>query len=108
MKNDEIASSLKQLKNTLTELKTHIAWQQLKQAEARPGDPPGFSIGDTVEEDIRNACSAFLAQQLELQHRLWNVHSKAISLNKKADCQRQLANLQSQFRQLGLAQDYAR
>ena len=108
MTDTEIVSALKQLEKTLGELKTHIAWQKLKQAEARPGEPPGFNIGDTVEDDMRHCCSAFLAQQLELRHKLWNADGKDISQRKKADYQRQLANLQSQFRQLDIPQTCVR
>ena len=102
----QIGGALQQLENTLAELKSLLAWEELKQAEARPGDPPGFIIADTVQEDIKNTYSCFLARHLELKHAVFHLNDKELSLRKKQTFQRKLANLEKQFRQLNLTQRF--
>ena len=98
----QINSALQQLEKDLADLKSLLAWEELKQTEARPGEPPGFTIGDTVGEDIKNSYSSFLAHHLELKHTFCNLNNNTISLHKKQTFQRKLAELEKQFRQINL------
>lgn len=101
-----IGAALQQLENTLTELKSLLAWEELKQAEARPGERPGFTLGDTVEEDIKNAYSCFLAHDLELKHTLCHLHGTSLTQGRKEALRRKMADLERRFRQLHLAQRF--
>jgi hypothetical protein len=39
----DLEAGLRSLQESLRQIKTLLAWQQLKQAEAKPGQPPGLT-----------------------------------------------------------------
>ena len=74
-----IQKQLNILHDTLEELKGLLAWEELKQSEARPGEPPGFVLGDTLQDDIKNQYSRFLAIRLRLHGILNNLEHDSLS-----------------------------
>ena len=58
---------LENLKQSLTRLKTLLAWQQLKESEQNPNQPPAFMMYDPTKIDLRNEYSRFESINVQLQ-----------------------------------------
>ena len=93
---------LNNLQDTFEELKGLLAWDELKRSEARPGDPPGFSIGDDVEQDIRSQYSRFLMIQLQVRSLLGNPHA-SLTQGKRARLRQRLTQIEKEFHGLDLS-----
>ena len=106
MTEENITARLKNLEDCLEKIKTLLAWQQLKQAESRPGEPPAFILADSTEGDLKNQYSWFTAKAVEL-HSLLNDPSRiTLSKNNCSEFKRQLLNLETQVYQLNLGQRF--
>ncbi len=57
----DLQAGLRSLRTSLRQIKSLMAWEQLKQAEAKPGEPPTFQAYDPTETDLKNEYSFFLS-----------------------------------------------
>jgi len=96
-------AGLRSLRNSLQQIKELLAWQQLQEAESRPHEPPGFSMTDCVETDLRNEYSFFLSTALQI-HSVLNDTSVTIPEAKLQSIRSQLARIEQQLYGLNLNQ----
>jgi hypothetical protein len=99
----DFEAGLRSLRNSLQQIQALLAWQHLKEAESRPHEPPGFKITDSVEADLRNEYSFFLATALQI-HGILNDNSLTISEAKRQNIKSQLARVEQQLYSLNLNQ----
>jgi len=96
-------AGLRSLRNSLQQIKALLAWQWLVETESRPHEPPGFRIADSVETDLKNEYSFFLATALQI-HGILNDTSLTISEEKRQSIRSQLAKIEQQVYSLNLNQ----
>jgi hypothetical protein len=105
MEGTQLEAGLRSLRNSLAEIKAFLAWEQLKQAETRPGTPPAFRICDPTENELRNEYSLFLSTSVQM-HSILKDDSLTISETKRQDINRQLTTIERQFHGLNLHQRF--
>jgi hypothetical protein len=103
MSEANLEAGLRSLRNSLQQIKALLAWQQLQETESRPHEPPGFKITDSVEIDLRNEYSFFLATALQI-HSILNDTSLTIPGAKRQNIKSQLAKVEQQLYSLNLNQ----
>ena len=96
-------AGLRHLRQSLTQMKALLAWEQLKQSEARPGEPPAFQVYDPTEADLRNEYSFFLSTSIQI-HTILNERDVSIPVPARETIRRTLAKLEQQVYQLNLRQ----
>ena len=84
-------------------MKDLLAWGQLKQQEARPGEPPSFQIYDPTEVDLRNEYSLFLSTSVQI-HAILNERHASVPAPAREAVRKALAKLEQQVYQLNLHQ----
>jgi hypothetical protein len=99
----DFEAGLRSLRRSLQQIKALLAWQQLAETESRPHEPPGFRVADSVETDLRNEYSFFLATALQI-HGVLNDTSLTISEAKRQSIRSQLAKIEQQLYSLNLNQ----
>jgi hypothetical protein len=99
----DLEAGLRSLRGSLRQIKMLLAWQQLKQAETKPDQPPGFGMPGSVETDLRNEYSFFLATALQI-HGVLNDTSLTIPEAKRQSIRSQLARIEQQLYSLNLNQ----
>jgi len=97
----EIQAGLESLENSLKQMKALIAWEDLKQAEARPGQLPAFQVTDPTGADLRNEFSSFLGTLAET-HTVLSENAATIPLERHHEVKRQLLRFEQQAQALGL------
>jgi len=103
MAEPDFEAGLRSLRNSLRQIKALLAWQQFQETESRHHEPPGFKITDSVEKDIRNEYSFFLATALQI-HSILNDTSLTIPEAKRQNIKSQLAKIEQQLYSLNLNQ----
>jgi hypothetical protein len=103
MAEPDLRAGLRSLRNSLQQIKTLLAWKQLKQSESRPGQPPSFTIDDPTETDLRNEYSFFLFTMVQIHH-LLNDGLLDLPETKKQAIRRQLARIDQEANRLNLHQ----
>ncbi len=98
-----IKANLQKLQNTLNEIKTLLAWEDLKRSEAIPGQPPGFIVADTTQQDIQEQYSRFLAIRMQIHGILNNAVGFSLTKSKQATFMQELARLEDQFKSFNLS-----
>jgi hypothetical protein len=106
MKNTDLDAGLRSLKNILKEIKALLAWEQLKQQEARPGQPPGFILDDPADQNIKNQYSSFLTTSLKMHGILNDATNNRISQAKRQYYKQQLLKIENQVRTLNLRERF--
>lgn len=106
MEEIQLKEGLRDLKNSLRRIKALVAWEQLKQTETRPNQPPGFRIYDSTIEDLQNEYSLFLSKSMQIQSIL-NKKSLTISKTKLHNIKRQLVKIKQQAHVLNLHQRFS-
>jgi hypothetical protein len=101
MAEPDFEAGLRSLRNSLRQIKALLAWQQLQETESRPHEPPEFTITDSVETDLRNEYSFFLATALQI-HGILNDTSLTIPEAKRQNIKSQLAKIEQQLYSLNL------
>jgi hypothetical protein len=101
MAEPDLEAGLRTLRKSLRQIKALLAWQQLKQSEARPGQPLAFQINDPIETDLRNEYSFFLSTSVQM-HNILNDESVPISLPKRQHLKQELAKIEGQVYGLSL------
>ena len=99
----DLEAGLKSLRKSLRQIKTLLAWEQLKQSEAKPGQPPSFTLNDPTETDLRNEFSFFLATTLQI-HSILNGSAVGIPETECQHIKKELAKIESQLYSLNLQQ----
>jgi hypothetical protein len=101
MEKTDLQAGLRSLNASLGRMRDLLAWGQLKQQEARPGEPPSFQIYDPTVTDLRNEYSHFLSTSVQI-HGILREHSASIPVPLRATFQRRLAKLEQEAHQLSL------
>ena len=103
MTEPDLKAGLRSLRASLRQIKSLLAWRQLKQAETRPHQPPAFQISDPSETDLRNECSFFLSTSIQM-HIALDDTSLSIAQKERQSIKRQLARIEQDFGSLKLHQ----
>ena len=98
----DLDAGLKSLRQGLRRINSLLAWQQLKQAEARPGLPPAFQIADSIDVDLKNEYSFFLFTAVEMHWLLNDPTALDISEEKRQYLRKQLLRLENQLHSLDI------
>jgi hypothetical protein len=100
----DFEAGLRSLRKSLQQIKTLLAWENLQEVESRPHESPGFTLSDdSVETDLRNEYSFFLATALQI-HSILNDTSLTIPEAKHQNIKSQLAKVEQQLYSLNLNQ----
>jgi len=102
----DLEAGLKSLRKSLRQIKTLLAWEQLKQSEARPSQPPSFTLNDLIETDLRNEYSFFLATTLQI-HSILNGSAVGIPKAKCQHIKKELIKTERQLYGLNLPQRFS-
>ncbi len=103
----DLEAGLKSLRESLRQIKALLAWEQLKQAEAEPGQPPAFQINDPTERDLKNEYSHFLYISVQM-HSILNDGAVSISEAKRQNLKLHLAKVERQVWGLNLHQRFCK
>lgn len=96
-----LEEALASLRNSLRQIKSLLAWEQLKHSEAKSDQSPGFKMYDPTEADLRNEYSFFLSKSTEI-HRILNNSKTNVSKSKRKEMKRELAKIEREFHSLNL------
>ena len=107
MEDIDLEAGLRSLRESLQKIKTLLAWEQLKQAEAKPGQPPAFTIYDPTETDLKNEYSFFLSTSVQI-HSILNDGSFAMQEAELQSIKRQLKKIEQQVNGLNLHQRFCK
>ena len=103
----DVEAGLKSLRASLRQIKSLMAWMQLKQAEAGPGRPPRPQIRDPTETELRDEYSFFLSISVQMHHILGDA-SFDIDGADRQSIKKKLAKIERQFNNLNLYQRFCR
>jgi len=96
----DLEAGLRSLRKSLEQIKALLAWEQLKQSEARPGHPPMLALDNSLETDLRNEYSFFLFTSVQM-HSILNSGAD-ISKVKLQRIKQELAKIERQLYSLDL------
>ena len=102
----DLEAGLKSLRESLRQIRALLAWEQLKQSEALPDQPPAFQIHDSVETDLRNEYSFFLFTSVQM-HTILNDSTIGIHKAKRQRTKEQLVKIEQQLYGLNLPQRFS-
>jgi len=100
MKEADLETGLRNLQQILQEIKTLIAWQQLKRIEARQSSISGIRLFDTTSTDLLDKYSSFLSISIRMHHLLEDGNTK-ITKVKKSHIKSKLMTMEYQIYYLG-------
>ena len=98
----DIDNRLTGLGETLEKIKALLAWEQLKQDEARLGDPPAFIQQESIHTDLRHLYSVFLMQATEMRSLLDDQCRFILSAEQRGEYRRHFEQLDSDLKRLDL------
>ena len=101
----DLEAGLRSLRKSLRQIKALLAWEQLKQAEARPNQPPSFTLNEPVEEDLKSEYSFFLFTSVQIHNALSDITANTSETNLR-QIKHELAKIERQFHSLGLQQRF--
>ena len=101
----DLQARLRTLRESLQQIKSLLAWEKLKKAEARPGQPPAFQVYDPTESELRDEFSFFLARLAEVRG-LVDDGSFSISEHDYKNAKRQLLKLEQELQATNLHQRF--
>ena len=99
-----VEAGLRSLWTSLREMKDLLAWQELVEAEKRPGQPPSFSVDHHIDEELRLQYGFFVKTALDIHEFL---NAKDVDVGSKAERERwrhRLSRLEEQCRKLKIAE----
>lgn len=102
MEEVNLSAGLRSLRQSLRQIKALLAWEDLKQAEAKSSSLSAFRSTDSIEADLRNEYSYFLFTSVQIHELLNDCTALAIPEEKRQFLKRQLLNLDKQLRSLDL------
>jgi hypothetical protein len=97
----DLDAGLRSLRASLRQIEALWAWDQLQHAESQPDQPPAFRIADSIESDLQNEYSFFVATSVEIRSLLDN-GSSAIPQEERERIGRQLARIEQRLCRLDL------
>ena len=97
----DLEAGLRSLRKSLEQVKALLAWEQLKQSEARPGYSPILAFDSALETDLRNEYSFFLFTSVQM-HSILNSSAAGISKVKFQRIKQELAKIERQLYSLDL------
>ena len=98
----KVEAGLRQLSECLREIKSLLAWQELVEAETRPGTPPSFRISDHTAQDLVNKCGQFFQTAMDLRDVLNAADSRVGSRESRTRWKSRLLRAEAEFRKLNL------
>jgi hypothetical protein len=101
----DLEAGLNSLRKSLRQMKALLAWEQLKQAEAKPHQPPAFQINDPIEADLKSEYSFFLSTSVRI-HSILNDDSFTMQETEHQNIKKQLAKIEQQVYSLNLHQRF--
>jgi hypothetical protein len=107
MTEPDLKAGLRSLRNSLRQIKALLAWEQLKQSETRPGQPPSFTINDFIEADLRNEYSFFVSISMQI-HNILNIDPSPTTQAEHQSIERQLSKIESEAYGLNLNKRFCR
>ena len=107
MSHTDLKAGLRSLRKSLRQIKALLAWEQLKQSEARPGQPPSFTLNDFIETDLRNEYSFFVSISMQI-HNILNTNSSSGQKSEHQSIQRQLSKIEREAYGLNLNKQFYR
>ena len=97
----DLKAGLRDLRKSLQQMKSLLAWEQLKQSEKKVGQPPAFEIYDPTETDLRNEFSFFLVSLADVQDFL-DASQEGVSERNRQSYKRRLLKLEQEVHALHL------
>jgi len=105
MKEPDLEAGLSGLRKSISHIKALLAWVQLKESEAKPGQPPSFTLTDTTRADLRNEYSFFLFTAVQMHHIL-NSDNACFFRDRSQRIRAELAKLENQVNRLNLPERF--
>lgn len=105
MEKADLQAGLRSLRESLRQMTALLAWEQLKKAEAKRGQPPAFHVYDPTETDLKNEYSFFLSTSVQI-HSVLNDSSSAIKKAELQSIKRQLERIDQRASALNLHQRF--
>jgi len=84
-----------------------LAWRQLKEQEAKPGQPPSFQMYDPTATELQNEYSLFLCMRTRVRAAV-NQSSRTLSDSVRTKISKELTDLDLQAHRLGLSSGHWR
>ena len=103
----DLEAGLRSLRKSLQQIKALLAWEQLKQSEARPAQLPAFTLDNSIETDLRDEYSFFLSTFIQM-HSILNDGSFAIQETDRQSIKKQLTKIEQQAYGLSLHQRFCK
>jgi len=91
------------LRQSLKQIRSLLAWEQLKQSETKPSRQFSFQIYDPIETDLRNEYSFFLSISVQL-HSILNDNTLKLKETERQSIKMQLMKIEQQVHGLNLHQ----
>jgi len=101
----DLEAGLRSLRQSLRQIRSLLAWEQLKQSEARPNWQFSFQIYDPIETDLRNEYSFFLSISVQM-HSILNDSSLNIKEPELHSIKEKLMKIEQQVQGLNLHQRF--
>lgn len=101
----DLRAGLRSLRESLRQIKSLLAWEQLKRSESTPNQPPAFQISDPTESDLKNEYSFFLSTLVQV-HNILNDGTLVLPDKYRQSIQRQIYRIEQQANHLNLHQRF--
>ena len=101
----DLDAGLRSLRQSLQQIRSLLAWEQLKQSEARPSRQFSFQIYDPTETDLRNEYSFFISISVQM-HSILNDNTLKLKETERHSIKMQLMKIEQQVHGLNLHQRY--
>ena len=104
MEGVDLEAGLRSLRQSLKQIRSLLAWEQLRQSETRPDRQFSFQIYDPFETDLRNEYSYFLSLSFQI-HSILNDNTINVKIDRDS-IKRQLMKIEQQVQDLNLQQRF--
>jgi len=107
MAEPDLKAGLRSLRESIKQIRALLAWEELKQSEAKPGQPPSFAIDDFIDTDLRNEYSFFVSISMQI-HNILNSDSSPSPKTEHQSIERQLSKIEQEAYGLNLNKRFYR
>ena len=104
MEGVDLEAGLRSLRQSLKNIRSLLAWEQLRQSETRSNRQFSFQIYDPVETDLRNENSYFLSTSVQM-HSILNDNTIKVKVDSDS-IKKQLMKIEQQMHCLNLHQRF--
>jgi hypothetical protein len=101
MEKADLEAGLHSLQKSLGQIKALLAWDELRIAESKPEQPLAFTMADSVETDLQNEYSFFVATSVQVRNLLKD-GSSAIPQEQRERLGHQLVKIERQLCRIDL------